>query len=74
MKQFIGCVLGLLLAIFPLNLQAQYSDHRNRKVDSLEVVLKTQKLEGEDLYRVYDGLMNGYLQTDAEKSSHYAKL
>ena len=58
----------------PLSLHAEYSDHRNRHVDSLENVLKTKKLEGEELFRVYSGLMNGYLQTNAEKSCHYAKL
>lgn len=58
----------------PKNLHAEYTDHRNRKVDSLEHVLKTQKLKGEELFRVYQGLMNGYQQTDAGKSSHYARL
>ena len=66
-------VLQVLL-LMPQSLRAEYLDHRNRKVDSLEQVLKTQKLEGRELYSVYDGLMNGYLQTDAAKSSHYAKL
>lgn len=74
MKTFIRCILFIASMAFSLGVQGQYADHRNRKVDSLEQVLKTQKLEEEDLYRVYDGLMNGYLQTDAEKSSHYAKL
>ena len=64
----------LILAFVPKGVHAEYSDHRNRKVDSLEHVLKTQKLDGEALYRVYDGLMNGYLQTDGKKSSYYAKL
>ena len=63
-----------MLALVPKNLHAEYSDHRNRKVDSLEHVLKTQKLEGEKLFKVYQGLMNGYLQTDGKKSSYYAKL
>ncbi len=63
----------LLALLFCTSLQAQYSDHRNRKVDSLEVVLKTQKLESRDLFRVYDGLMNGYLQTNGSKSAYYAK-
>ena len=54
------------------SMQAQYSDHRNRKEDSLEVVLKTRKLEPQELFRVYDGLMNGYLQTNGDKSAYYA--
>lgn len=74
MKHTIYCVLTLILSVMPLSLHAEYSDHRNRHVDSLENVLKTQKLEGEELFRVYSGLMNGYLQTNAEKSCHYAKL
>lgn len=63
----------LLLAFMPLSLHAEYSDHRNRNVDSLEHVLKVKKLKGKELFKVYDGLMNGYLQTDAKKSTYYAK-
>lgn len=74
MKQSVLCVIFLILFLLPKELHAEYADHRNRHVDSLEQVLKTQKLDGEDLMKVYSGLMNGYLQTDAGKSSHYAKL
>lgn len=74
MKTIIRCAVILTMFIMPLCLHAEYSDHRNRNVDSLEHVLKTQKLEGKELYRVYSGLMNGYLQTNAEKSCYYAKL
>lgn len=74
MKQSVLCVIFIILFFFPKELHAEYSDHRNRNVDSLENVLKTKNLEGEDLMKVYSGLMNGYLQIDAEKSSHYAKL
>lgn len=74
MKLIARCIIILLTSLLPLWLHAEYSDHRNRNIDSLEQVLKTQKLEGESLMKVYSGLMNGYLQTDAEKSSHYAKL
>lgn len=74
MKQSVLCVIFLILFLLPKELHAEYSDHRNRNVDSLEQVLKTQTLEGENLMKVYSGLMNGYLQTDAGKSSHYAKL
>lgn len=74
MKTFLHCAILFLLAVLPPKLHAEYTDHRNRKVDSLEQVLQTQKLAGKDLANVYDGLMNGYLQTDADKSSHYAKL
>ena len=74
MKQSVLCVIFLILFFLPKELHAEYSDHRNRNVDSLENVLKTKTLDGEDLMKVYSGLMNGYLQTDAGKSSHYAKL
>lgn len=74
MKSFSPYALLLLFSVLPIELYAEYSDHRNRKVDSLEQVLQTQKLEHKALANVYDGLMNGYLQTDADKSSHYAKL
>lgn len=74
MKQSVLCVIFIILFFLPKELHAEYSDHRNRNVDSLEQVLKTQTLEGENLMKVYSGLMNGYLQTDAGKSSHYAKL
>lgn len=63
----------LLLLLLPLSMSAEYSDHRNRKVDSLEYVLKNNNLKGKDLFLVYDGLMNGYLQTDGDKSVYYAK-
>ena len=74
MKQTAYILLFLIWMVQPLETRAEYKDHRNRGVDSLEQVLKTRRLEGEELFRVYDGLMNGYLQTDADKSSHYAKL
>lgn len=74
MKQFIFSIIFLILSSLPQKLHAEYADHRNRNVDSLEHVLKTQKPEGEKLFKVYSGLMNGYLQTDGRKSSHYAKL
>ena len=74
MKLTISYIISLLTWLLPLCLYAEYTDHRNRHVDSLEQVLQTQKLAAKDLVTVYDGLMNGYLQTDADKSCHYAKL
>lgn len=74
MKTYTYFALIVSMLSMPACLFAEYADHRNRHVDSLEQVLKTQKLDGEDLMKVYSGLMNGYLQTDAGKSSHYAKL
>lgn len=61
-----------LSVIYNLGL-AQYRDHRNRNVDSLEQVLHTQHLKGEELFRVYSGLMHGYQNSDGAKSAQYAK-
>ena len=64
-------LMALLLAG---NASAQYSDHRNRKTDSLERVLQSETPpRGEPLMRVYLDLMWGYLKTDGEKSEHYAQ-
>lgn len=53
---------------------AQYSDHRNRRIDSLETVLSSRNPpQGKQLLRAYLDLMWGYLQTDGAKSSQYAR-
>ena len=73
MKGFVYTLLIILL-LSATTLSAQYSDHRNRKTDSLESVLKSgNALSDNDLIRAYIGLMWGYLQTDGEKSEHYAQ-
>ena len=72
MKTITYGIMMLCVALMPLCLHAEYNDHRDRKVDSLEQVLMTQQLGGEELFRAYDGLMNGYLQTDGDKSTLYA--
>ena len=57
-----------------LTLQAQYTDYRNRKTDSLETVLGSGKpLNDRELMRAYLDLMWGYLQTDGQKSEQYAQ-
>lgn len=53
---------------------ADYTDHRNRKQDSLELVLQANPPQGEELLRIYDNLLWGFLQIDAEKTKHYARL
>lgn len=66
-------LLFCLLCLFG-SARAQYADHRNRKVDSLETLLNSENPpKGESLMRAYDGLMCGYLQTDGEKSKEYAQ-
>ena len=63
----------LMLLTSSLTFFAQYSDHRNRNVDSLENVLATNPPEGADLSRAYRDLMWGYLQVNPEKSMEYAR-
>lgn len=68
-------ILFLCLVFFGIISAEAYSDHRNRKVDSLEHVLKTAPPTGEaDLIRLYDGLAWGYLETNEQKSMRYADL
>ena len=63
-----------LLMLCASKTMAQYSDHRNRRIDSLETVLASQTPpQGKQLLRAYLDLMWGYLQTDGAKSSLYAR-
>jgi signal transduction histidine kinase len=55
------------------SLYAQYTDHRNRQVDSLEQVLATNPPTGVELARIYRNLMWGYQQADVKKSMDYAR-
>lgn len=66
--------LLLVLSSLPIKLYAEYSDYRNRKVDSLEQVIKIQRLKPDELSGVYRSLISGYQQTNREKSIYYAKL
>ena len=52
---------------------AQYGDHRNRQVDSLEQVLATNPPTGGDLALLYRRLSFGYQETNIEKSMEYAR-
>ena len=69
------CVVFLLsgLLAIPMPSFAQYNDHRDKQVDSLEQVLATNPPTGADMVRVYRDLMWGYMQTDTEKSMGYAR-
>jgi len=63
-----------LLMLLGNGAQAQYADHRNREVDSLEMLLQSPDVpQGEELLRIYIDLMWGYLQTDGSKSEAYAR-
>lgn len=66
--------LLLVLSSLPIKLYAEYSDYRNQKVDSLEQVIKIQRLKPDELSGVYRSLISGYQQTNREKSIYYAKL
>ncbi len=51
----------------------QYSDHRNRNVDSVEMLLNSKNPpKGKELMKAYNNLMWGYLSTDGAKSRYYA--
>lgn len=74
MKRFFVHVFALLwLSIVCLAGYGQYSDHRNRNVDSLEMVLNgSNPPQGQELMKAYNNLMWGYLNTDGAKSRQYA--
>lgn len=55
------------------SLHAQYSDHRNRQVDSLEQVLAVNSPADADLPRIYRDLAWGYQGSNVEKSMQYAR-
>ncbi len=67
-----GLITILLSLLYVATVQAEYTDHRNRKQDSLEQILRTNPPTGEELINLYKNLMWGFLQIDAEKTRHYA--
>ena len=72
MKHKIFNIVLLCFAI-PALVLADYTDHRNRKVDSLESVLSSgQELTDDELVAAYKDLMWGYLQTDGKRATEYA--
>ena len=65
-------LLPLMLLCFTA--RADYADHRNRKVDSLEQVLQSGKpLNEEQRILAYRDLMWGYLQTDGKRAEANAR-
>ena len=74
MKSFFVHIFALLwLSVVCLAGYGQYSDHRNRNVDSLEMVLnESNPPQGQELMQAYNNLMWGYLNTDGAKSRQYA--
>ena len=75
MKSFFVHIFALLwLSVVCLAGYGQYSDHRNRNVDSLEMVLNgSNPPQGQELMKAYNNLMWGYLNTDGAKSRQYAQ-
>ena len=64
----------VLLLLLCYTARAEYSDHRNRKVDSLENVLQSgQRMSDEQLIRLHSDLMWGYLQTDGLRAETNAR-
>ena len=64
----------VLLLLLGAEARAEYSDHRNRKVDSLEHVLRSgQQMNDEQLIRLHTDLMWGYLQTDGQRAETNAR-
>jgi len=76
-KGYIPRTYPIVFVIFLLCIKVSacwaYRDHRNRKVDSLEVVLRQPGLSWEDQLRAHSELMWGYIQTDGAKSIAHAK-
>lgn len=66
--------LTLLAAWLAVGSSSAYSDHRGRKVDSLEAVLSSGRpLTDEERMTAYIGLMNGYRNTNTQLSERYAR-
>ena len=67
-------LLLLPLVLLCVTARADYADHRNRKVDSLEQVLQSgQPLNEEQRILAYRDLMWGYLQTDGKRAETSAR-
>ena len=66
--------LLLSLILLCVTARADYADHRNRRVDSLEQVLQSgQTLNDEQRILAYRDLMWGYLQTDGKRAEANAR-
>jgi signal transduction histidine kinase len=66
-------IIIIVVLLLPCVSFAQYNDHRNRKVDSLEQVLATNPPTGVELSKIYGELTWGYKQSDSKKSMNYAR-
>ncbi len=67
-------IILVILCTGIVNLYAQYADHRNRKVDSLEHILQTNPpSDTKTLASMYRDLMWGYSECDNKKAMIYAQ-
>ena len=71
-RKIFGAVVIVVL-LLPYVSFAQYTDHRNHKVDSLEQVLATNPPASEELSQIYYRLAVGYTEIDNRKSMYYAR-
>lgn len=73
MLHIVIIALLMLIALAP-SASADYTDHRGRKVDSLQAVLRSgTKLTDEQLANIYKDLMWGLLNKDGQQATDYAK-
>ena len=67
-------IIIMVLLLTGISTVMGYEDHRNRHVDSLETVLRSDNPpKGKDLLRVYLNLMSGYRNTSHDRCMLYAR-
>lgn len=67
-------IIIMVLLLTGISTVMAYEDHRNRHVDSLEMVLRCDNPpKGKDLLIVYLNLMSGYRNTNHERCLQYAR-
>ncbi|MCQ2204963.1 MAG: tetratricopeptide repeat protein [Bacteroidales bacterium] len=66
-------IILLFFVIFPSIAFAEYNDHRNRNIDSLESVLQSPDLSWRDRVSAHSSLMWGYLQIDGIRSINHGR-
>ena len=72
-RRIFWIIVIIVVLLLPCVSFAQYTDHRNRQVDSLEQVLATNPPTGKDLVRVYRNLCWGYSTSNSKKALDYAR-
>ena len=67
-------IIIMVLLLTGISTVMGYEDHRNRHVDSLETVLRSDNPpKGKDLLRAYLNLMSGYRNTSHDRCMLYAR-